>query len=114
MARDAKFCIDLPIHQFLVNFTPGSPTPLKTRGLTIPERFFPQIAECMNGPDPGTPSEQRKSGADVYLTLRRCFSAYVRSRVLPREFGGNFRNTEFDRQALAQTLRASKGRRFKL
>jgi len=114
MARDAKFCIDLPMHQFLVNFTPGSPTPSKTRGLTIPERFFPQIAERMNGRDPGTPSEQRKSGADVYLTLRRCFFAYVRSRVLPREFDNNSRNAEFDRQALAQTLGASKGRRFTL
>src|SRR6266478_9422096 len=114
MARDAKFCIDLPIHQFLVNSTPGPPTQSKTIGLTLPERFFPQVAERINGPDPGTPSEQRKCGADVYLTLRRCFFAYVRSRVLPREFDNNSRDAEFDRQALAQTLGASKRRRFTL
>jgi opacity protein-like surface antigen len=114
MARDAKFCIDLPTHQFLTNFTTGSLSPSKTRGLMLPERFFPQIAKRMNGPDPGTPSEHWECGADVYLTLRRCFFAYVRSRVLPREFDNNARGAEFDRQALAQTLGASKGRRLTL
>jgi opacity protein-like surface antigen len=114
MARGAKFGIDLPIHQFLVNFTPGSLIQSKTRGLTVPERFFPQFAERMNGPAPGTPSEHRECGADIYLTLRRCFFAYVRSRVLPREFDNSFRDAEFDRQALAQTLGASKRRRFTL
>ena len=114
MGRDANFRIDLPIHRFLINSTPSSPTPSKTRGLTLPERFFLQFAERMNGPDPKIPSEHWKCGADAYLTLRRCFFAYVRSRVLAREFDNNFRDAEFDRQTLAQTLRAWKIQGFTL
>jgi len=114
MARGDKFCIDLPIHELLINFTPGSPIQSKARGLTLTERFFPQFAERMNGPAPWTPSKHRECAADVYLTLRRCIFTYVHSRVLPREFDNNFGDAEFDRPALAQTLGASKRRRFTL
>ena len=62
MARGDKFCIDLPIHQLLMNFTPGLPIQWKTRGLTLPERFFPQFAQRMNGPEPGTPFEHQECG----------------------------------------------------
>jgi|SRR5579859_1808123 len=112
MARGDKFCIDLPIHELLINFTPGSPIQSKARGLTLHERFFPQFVERMNGPAPGAPSEHRECGADVYLTLRRCFFSYARSRVLPLEFDNNFGDAEFDRQALARTPWAWKLRRF--
>ena len=81
--------------------------------LVFPERFFPQFAQRMKGPDQGTPSEHQECGADVYLTLRRRFFAF-RSRVLPREFDNNFRDAEFDRQAPAETVGASKRRRFTL
>ena len=113
MAAAAEFRIDLATHDVLVNSTPGSPTPAKTRGLTLPERFFPQFMQRMSDPGPEIPPERRKCGAEVvYLTLQGCFSAYVRSRVLPREFQNNAGDGEFDRQAWARTLGTRKGRRF--
>jgi opacity protein-like surface antigen len=69
----------------------------------------------MNDPGRETPAEKRKYGVeDVYLALRGWFFAYVRSRVLSREFHNNACDAGFDRQALARTLDARKGRRFTL
>jgi hypothetical protein len=114
MVAAAKIRIDLSTNDVLANSTPSPPKPAKTKGLPLPELFFPQVPGRLNDADPETPSEQRKCGADVYLTLRGCFFAYVRPRVLPREFHNHSRDAEFDRQALAQTLCAWKGRLFTL
>ena len=109
----AEIRIDLSTNDVLANSTPSPPTPAKTKGLPLPDSFLKSRGR-VNDPDLETPSEQRKCGADVYLTLRGCFFAYVRSRVLPREFHNHSCDAEVDRQARAQTLCAWKGRRFRL
>jgi len=83
----AKFRIDVAIHDLLMNSGPQKPTPLESKGMTLPEPVFPQYPEKLNDPGPELPPDKREWGSkEIYRKMRGWLFPYIRSRVLPGEF----------------------------
>lgn len=83
----AKFRIDVAIHDLLMNSGPQKPTPVQSKGLTLPEPVFPQYPEKLNNPGPSVPPEKREWGSKgIYRKMRGWLGPYLRSRVLAGEF----------------------------
>ena len=87
MATEAKFRIDVAIHDLLTNSAHRPPAPVEPKGLSLPEAVFPQHPERLNDPGPAVPPEKRRwSAKDVHRISRGWLYPYVRSRIAPGEF----------------------------
>ena len=84
----AKFCIDVSIHNLLMNSDGQRPIAVAPRGLTLPEPVFPQFPTKLTDPGPEKPHEGNRkwSATAVNRTMRGWLWPYMRSRVLPGDF----------------------------
>jgi MoaA/NifB/PqqE/SkfB family radical SAM enzyme len=84
---NARFRVDVRLHDLLVKTHSKTLLPKMERALTLPDPVYPHRPELQDIPDPEILPDKRKTSASVvYRAMRGWLFPYVRSRVLPGDF----------------------------